>query len=43
MGELVIDGTLGENGWYVSNVNLSVKDIEGVTSTLNINKITSNT
>ena len=42
-GTLVIDGTLGENGWYVSNVNLSVKDIEGVTSTLNINKITSNT
>ncbi|MBS5778796.1 MAG: hypothetical protein KIC82_05060, partial [Acholeplasma sp.] len=42
-GTLVIDGTLGENGWYVSDVKLSVKDIEGVTSTLNITKITSDT
>ena len=39
MGELVIDGTLGENGWYTSDVKLSVRDVEGVTSTLNINKI----
>ena len=43
MGELVIDGTLGENGWYTSDVKLSVKDVEGVTSKLNINSITENT
>ena len=42
-GTLVIDGTLGENGWYVSNVNLSVKDVSGVTSKLDITKITSDT
>ena len=39
MGTLIIDGTKGLNDWYVSDVKLSVKDIEGVTSTLNINKI----
>ena len=43
MGELVIDGTLGENGWYTSDVKLSVRDVEGVTSKLNINSITENT
>ena len=43
MGTLVIDGTLGENGWYISDVNLGVKDVAGVTSTLNINKITNDT
>ena len=42
-GELVIDGTLGENGWYVSDVKLSVRDVEGVTSTLNITEITRDT
>ena len=39
MGTLIIDGTKGLNDWYVSDVKLSVKDIEGVTSILNINKI----
>ena len=43
MGELVIDGTLGENGWYTSDVKLRVRDVEGVTSKLNINSITENT
>ena len=42
-GELVIDGTLGENNWYVSDVKLSVRDVSGVTSTLNINEITNDT
>ena len=42
-GKLVVDGTLGENGWYVSDVKLSVNDVAGVTSTLNITKITSDT
>ena len=42
-GTLVIDGTLGENGWYISDVNLSVKDVSGVTSKLDITKITSDT
>ena len=43
VGELVINGTLGNNGWYVSDVDLSVRDVEGMTSTLNINSITSDT
>lgn len=43
MGQLIVEGTLGLNGWYISDVNLSVKDVEGVTSTLNINKITNDT
>ena len=43
MGTLVIDGTRGENDWYVSGVKLSVNDVPGVTSTLNINEITNDT
>ena len=43
MGTLVIDGTRGENDWYVSDVKLSVNDVPGVTSTLNINEITNDT
>ena len=42
-GKLVVDGTLGENGWYVSDVKLSVQDVTGVTSKLNITEITSDT
>ena len=42
-GTLVIDGTLGNDGWYVSDVKLSVDDIEGMKSTLNINEITTDT
>ena len=42
-GTLVIDGTKGLNDWYVSDVKLSVRDTEGVTSTLNINEITEDT
>ena len=42
-GTLIIDGTLGENGWYVSDVKLSVSDTAGITSTLNITEITSDT
>ena len=40
---MIIDGNLGENGWYVSDVKLSVSDTAGITSTLNITKITSDT
>ena len=43
MGTLVVDGTRGENDWYVSGVKLSVNDVPGVTSTLNINEITNDT
>ena len=39
MGTLIVDGTKGLDDWYVSDVNLSVKDVSGVTSTLNISKI----
>ena len=42
-GTLIINGTLGNNGWYISNVKLSASDVAGVTSTLNITKITSDT
>ena len=42
-GTLIINGTLGNNGWYISNVKLSASDVAGVTSTLNITEITSDT
>ena len=42
-GTLIINGTLGNNGWYVSDVKLSVQDVTGVTSKLNITEITSDT
>ncbi len=48
VGELVINGTKGENDWYTSDVTLSVKNGSDATSghrvtTSNISKITSNT
>ncbi len=48
VGELVINGTLGDNGWYKSNVTFSVKDGSDTTSghnstVSNITSITSNT
>lgn len=48
VGELVINGTLGDNGWYKSNVTFSVKDGSDTTSghgstTSSISSITSDT
>ena len=42
-GTLVIDGTSGENDWYVSDVKFSVKDEPGFTLTLNVTEITTDT
>lgn len=48
VGELVINGILGDNGWYTSNVTFSVKDGSDALSghgstTSSISSITSNT
>ena len=42
-GTLVVEGTKGFGEWYICDVNLSVKDVSGVTSKLDITKITSDT